>query len=183
MLNGFFVVAVMRGVVALYWHLMYTKPKKEPQVNRLLQEQGIETFFPVVQLEHGKRRDVQIEPFFPHYLFFRADLQSAETSGLQWLAGTRAIVNFGGQPAVIPDEVVAEMQQRLQPYTESVLHKGEWLYQPGDRVEVVKGPFAGMEAIFQRGISGKDRVQLMLHVLGAWNRVEMRTDEIAAYPG
>ena len=58
MLNDFFVVAVMQGVVALYWHLMYTKPKKEPQVNRLLQEQGVETFFPVVQLGRGKRRYV-----------------------------------------------------------------------------------------------------------------------------
>lgn len=170
-----------------HWHLMYTKPHKEPQVNRLLLSQGIETFFPVLQLERGhssgRRNNVRIEPFFPHYLFFHADLQSAGSSGLQWLAGVRSIVHFAGRPAVVPDPVLAEMQQRLDPYTEAILHKGEWLFRPGERVKIVKGPFAEMDAIFQRGINGKDRVQVLLHVLGAWTRVELRTDGIAAHVG
>lgn len=167
----------------LHWHLIYTKPRKEPQVNRLLLEQNIETFFPVVQLESGDLKRVRAEPFFPHYLFFQADLQSAESSGLQWLPGTRSIVHFGSHPAIVPDDVIAEMQRRLQPYTESILHKGEWLYRQGERIEVVKGPFAGMEALFQHGISGRNRVQILLHVLGAWNRTEIETDEIAPYSG
>lgn len=160
------------------WHLIYTKPHKEHQVNRLLLERDLETFFPVVQLERGYGRGIRAEPFFPHYLFVRADLSSADASGLQWLAGVRSIVHFGGRPAVIPPEAIATLQQRLQPYDSQVLHPGEWRFQPGQPVEVISGPFSGLEAIFQKGLSGKDRVQVLLHVLGAWNRVELGTNEI-----
>lgn len=163
----------------IHWHLIHTKPHKEPQVNRLLQVRGIETFLPLVQLEHGSRNRIRVQPFFPHYVFFATDFQIAASSGLQWLAGVRTIVHFAGGPAIVPDQVVADMQERFKPYTEQVFHKGEWLYRQGDRVEIVKGPFVGVEAIFQRGISGKDRVQVLLHVLGAWNRVELGTSEIA----
>lgn len=163
----------------MYWHLLYTKPRKEHQVNRLLLERDIETFFPIVQLERGYGRGIRAEPFFPHYLFFRADLTSADASGLQWLAGVRSIVHFGGRPAVVPDEAIEQLRARIEPYDEQVIHPGEWRFQPGQTVEVVKGPFAGLEGLFQKGLSGKERVQVLLHVLGSWNRVELGTDEIS----
>jgi len=163
------------------WHLLYTKPHKEPQVNRLLQQREIETFFPIVQLERGYGRGVRVEPFFPHYLFFRADLRSEDASGLQWLAGVRSIVHFADRPATVLDEVIANLRMRLEPYEERVLHPGEWRFQPGEYVEIVKGPFAGLDAIFQKGLNGKDRVQVLMHILGSWNRVELGTDEIAPF--
>lgn len=82
---------------------------------------------------------------------------------------------------LVPDEVVAALQKRLQPYEEQVLHKAEWLYRPGDAVEIIAGPFVGLEAIFQKGIDGKERVQVLLDILGAWNRVELGTNEIAPF--
>lgn len=163
----------------VHWHLIYTKPHKEKQVNRLLQERDIQTFFPVVQLTPGYRDRVRVEPFFPHYLFFQADLRHAEASGLQWLAGVRSIVHFGGRPAVVPNEMIAELQRRLNPYAEQIVHRGEWLFEPGEAVAIVSGPFAGLEAVFQHGVEGKDRVQVLLHVLGAWNRVELATNDLA----
>ncbi len=163
----------------IHWHLLYTKPHKEPQVNRLLQEREMETFFPIVQLERGYGRGIRVQPFFPHYLIFHADLLEANASGLQWLAGVRTLVHFGGRPAIVPDEVVAALQKRLEPYGDQVLHPGEWRFRPGEEVEIVAGPFAGLDAIFQKGLNGKDRVQVLLHILGAWNRVELGTNEIA----
>jgi len=162
----------------IYWHLLYTKPHKEPQVNRLLLERDLDTFFPVVQLERGYGRGIRAEPFFPHYLFVRFDREGAEATGLQWLPGVRSIVHFGGKPAVIPDEAIAEMRRRLEPYEEQVLHPGEWRFRRGETVEVVKGPFKGLDAIFQKGLNAKDRVQVLLHILGAWNRVELGTGDI-----
>ena len=174
-----FVTAAIGLGEMTHWYLIYTKPHKEPQVNRLLQEREIETFFPVVQLERGYGRGIRAEPFFPHYLFFRVNLQREDANGLQWLAGVRSIVHFDGQPAVVPEEIVVDLRQRLLPYEEKVLHPGEWRFQPGEEVDIVKGPFAGWEAVFQKGLNGKDRVQVLLHILGAWNRVELGTNDIA----
>ncbi len=160
------------------WHLLYTKPHKEPQVNRLLIERDIETFFPVVQLERGYGRGIRVEPFFPHYLFARFDARVGDSLTLQWLAGVRTIVHFGDRPAVVPDEAIAELRQRMEPFDEQVLHPGEWRFRAGEYVEIVKGPFVGLDAIFQKGLKSKDRVQVLLHVLGSWNRVELGTSEI-----
>lgn len=162
-----------------HWHILYTKPRKESQVNRQLMDRELETFFPVVQLDRGYGRGIRAEPFFPHYLFVRYDMYTSDAAGLQWLAGVRSVVTFGNRPAIVPDEVVAALRLRMEPYEEQVLHPGEWRFKPGEAVEVMKGPFAGLNAVFQKGLNGKDRVQVLMHVLGAWNRVELGVDEIA----
>ncbi|RME59454.1 MAG: hypothetical protein D6790_10665 [Caldilineae bacterium] len=161
------------------WHLLYVKPHKEPQVNRLLQDRGVETFFPIVQIERGYGRGIRIEPFFPHYLFFRADLETPEGAAVRWQPGVRTIVHFGGRPAVVPDEVIAHLQARFVPLQEQVLHPAEWIYKPGQRVEIKAGPFAGLEAIFHRAVKGKDRAVILLNCLGAWNRAEVPLQHIA----
>ena len=113
------------------WYVMYTKPNREPLVNRQLEDRGIVTYFPHVQIDRGYGRGIRVEPYFPHYLFFQADLVSGEANGLQWLPGMRAIVTFGNQPATIPDSAIETLRRHLKPYSESVLQKNNLLFKPG----------------------------------------------------
>lgn len=160
------------------WHLLYTKPHKELLVHAQLEDRGLEVFFPYLQLERGHRRGVRLEAFFPHYLFVNTDLMAAEASGLRSLPGMRKIVEFGGQPAVIPDEVVHDMRGRSDPYRDKILRKSEWLFKPGQHVEVVDGPFAGFEAVYQRSFNGGQRVQILLDMMGSWTRMQLGVDRI-----
>lgn len=162
------------------WYLLFTKPQKETQVNRLVQNRGLETFFPALQIDRGYGRGLRVQPFFPHYLFFRADLSQEISTGLQWLPGVRSLVSFGGHAAAVPDEVVAALQQQFERKVEQTLHPAEWLYKPGDQIRIVKGPFKDMEAIFQKGLSGTDRVQILLNLLGRWNETKIPMDDIRA---
>ena len=43
---------------------------------------------------------------------------------------------------------------------------------------VTSGPFEGFEAIFQKGLSGQDRVQILLKMLHTWTRVEIDVDQL-----
>lgn len=155
------------------WYVMYTKPQKETFVNRQLEDRGVETFFPYLQFDRGYGRGIRLEPFFPHYLFFCAELELPEISMLRWLPGVRALVHVDNQPAVVPDPVIEALRLRLQPLAQRVLHKSEWLFEPGQPVLITGGPFEGLEAIFQRGLSGQERAQVFLQMVGRWTRAEM----------
>jgi transcriptional antiterminator RfaH len=155
------------------WHLIYTKPHQEPLVNRQLEDRGLETFFPYLQYDRGYGRGVGLEAFFPHYLFVKVDLAAKEANGLTWLAGVRNLVSYDGRPVAVPEQVVAALQARLLPYADKVLDKKELLFQPGDQVAVVSGPFAGLEGVFQKGLKGPQRVQILLDLLGGWTRVDV----------
>ena len=158
---------------AEHWYLVYVKPHKETFVIRQLEDRGFGIFFPVLQFDRGYNRGIRIEPYFPHYVFVRADLDSTLARDLRWLAGVRTLVHFGGGPSIVPDAVIELLRERLEPLQHKVLRKSEWLFKPGQRVLVTDGPFAGLEAVFQKGLRGTERVQVLLHVLGSWTRTEI----------
>ena len=45
----------------------------------------------------------------------------------------------------------------------------------GDEVEVAQGPFAGMKGIVTRLLSGDQRVNVLMEILGQENQVEIST--------
>jgi transcriptional antiterminator RfaH len=160
------------------WYVIYTKPHKEPLVNRQLEDRGLEVFFPTLQFNRGYNRGIRLEPFFPHYLFAKVDLMSDLSSDLRWLAGVRTLVHVESRPIIVPNAVIDLLRQRLQPYEDKVLRRSEWLFKPGQRVIVTKGPFTGFEAIFQKDLNGTERAQILLKLLGAWNRAEIDSRDL-----
>lgn len=138
-----------------------------------LEDRGFETYFPYLRIERGYGRGIRYEPYFPHYIFFRADLSSSEAYGIQWLPGVRRLVHVGDQPATVPQAIIDSLRERLEPYTERPLSRTEWLFKPGQKVLITDGPFEGFEAIFQKGLSGHDRVQVLLNLIGTWTRAEL----------
>lgn len=160
------------------WYLIYTKPHKEPLVNRQLTDRGIDVYFPTIQVERGYQRGIRLEPFFPHYLFAHLDRMALSGVNLQWLAGVRTLVHFDGKPATVPTAVIEALQQRLQPYERHVLRRGEWVFKPGQRVRIINGPLKGLEAIFQQGLNGAERVQILLQLLGTWTRAEISSYDL-----
>jgi len=155
------------------WYLVFTKPQREALVHRQLEERGLETFFPYLQIDRGYGRGVRIESFFPNYLFVHVNLTHKEANGLMWLVGVRNLVTFDEQPTPIPLPVIEALQTRLMPYTDKVLDKVALIFKPGDAVSVIGGPFAGLEGVFQQGLNGNQRVQILLNVLGNATRVEL----------
>jgi transcription elongation factor/antiterminator RfaH len=162
------------------WHVMYTKPNKETLVDSQLEDRGLETYFPYLRIERGYSRGIRYEPFFPHYLFFFADLSSTEAYGVQWLPGVRKLVHVGNRPATVPQAVIDALHKRLDPFAEKAISKSEWLFKPGQKVEITSGPFEGFEAIFQKGLNGRDRVQVLLQLVGTWTRTEMDANQLKA---
>lgn len=162
------------------WHLIYTKARSEVLVQEQLENRDVENYLPLLALDRGYRRGVRYEPFFPHYIFVCVDLQSNEANGLPWLPGVRCIVHFDERPAVVPDEMIAMLRAKLDPMTDKVLRKSEWIFQPGQPVKIKRGAFEGLDAIFQKQLNGKDRVLILLDMLGKWVRTKISVDDLKA---
>ena len=71
----------------------------------------------------------------------------------------------GGQPAVVPDEVINWLKERLARIGTRDYYQGLPL-RPGDRLRVTKGPLKDMEAIFGRRRSSENRAQVFIDILG-----------------
>lgn len=144
------------------WYALYTKPKMEQRVGDLLKSRGIETYVPTVKVTHRRRSSVE-RAFFPRYIFARVDLETIGPSAIRWTPGLTSIVSFGGEPAVVPDEVVALIKARLAEIEEHEYRDG---LRPGDRVRITKGPLRDFEAVFDRPLSATDRVRILVKTLG-----------------
>ncbi|GAG50058.1 unnamed protein product, partial [marine sediment metagenome] len=110
-------------------------------------------------------------PFFSCYLFVRLDPAGA-LPGVRWTTGLRRIVSFGGEPAVVGDNIVALMKKRLAEMAESGYPRCD-RFKPGERMRIRGGPLRDLEAIFDRALSSQDRAMVLVDLLGRWTRCEV----------
>jgi transcription antitermination factor NusG len=150
--------------MSFHWYVLRSKPHKEALVWQQALSHGLETYYPRLKVRPVNPRSRKIKPYFPGYLFVRADLDQVGLSTFQWMPHALGLVCFGGVPAPVPGELIAGIRQRLG---EIQAAGGELLHRvkPGDRVVIQDGPFAGYEAIFDTRLSGKDRVRVLLQLL------------------
>lgn len=93
---------------------------------------------------------------------------------LRWLPGSTGWVQFGEEPAMVPDTVVNGIQRIVDAINESGGESAFKKIKPGEPVEILDGPFAGYEAVFDRHISGNSRVRILLKLIRAQQKaVEM----------
>lgn len=160
------------------WYIFQSKARKEDLLCEQLRLREVEIFFPTIRVQPVNPRARKIKPYFPGYVFGRINLAESGRSILEWIPGAVGIVSFGGDPAPVPEELVATLRQHLAKINES---NGKDLekYQPGDLVAIRGGPFAGYEAIFDVHLPGRDRVEVLLKLLRGYQvRVELPTELI-----
>lgn len=142
---------------ATAWYAVRVKPKFEKVVSLGLRGKGYEEFLPL-RAEHrqvqNRNRTVEL-PLFPGYVFCRFD----ETKRLPVLttSGVFQIVTHAGRLAPVPDHEIESLQTMVR----SKLPVEEFPYSPGDKVRIVSGPLAGVEASISRV---KDRYRVVVSV-------------------
>jgi transcriptional antiterminator RfaH len=155
---------------------LYTKPKKERQVNTLLRGQGIETYLPTVRRKVRRRDRPDRVIYFPCYVFAHIDFKVTPHSSIAWMPGVRRIVSFGERPAVVADEIVEVLRDRL----EDIEEVGYGRLKKGDAVRIRSGPLRDLEAIFDQPLSASHRVRVLLDVMGRMTPVEIDYSQISS---
>lgn len=146
------------------WYALHSKPMKEALLSEQLSLHQIESYYPCLHVKPMNPRSRKTKPYFPGYVFGRADLEQSNLSVLQWMPGSAGIVAFDGLPACIPENMIAAIRERVDEINASGRELFDGL-KAGDVVTIQEGPFSGYEAIFDARISGNERVRVLLKLL------------------
>jgi transcriptional antiterminator RfaH len=153
------------------WYAIQTKPRQESLAQRSLEREGIGTFFPKLRCRRTIRRVRKwvTGSLFPNYIFARFD---PFTSGrlVKYANGVAGIVSFGGTPAVVDEAVIQAIREHA--HADVVILQPAAL-RPGDLVEIQEGPLRGLQGVFEREMSGSERVILLLDTLATGARIEI----------
>jgi len=152
------------------WYVLHTKARQERIAAQHLARQDFEVYTPLIRLPKRRRRRwcEVIEPLFPGYLFVHLDFKRQNTAAIRSTRGVIGLVRFGNEPQSLPNRLVEHLMA-AQTDREGAISQ-EHPFNSGDRVEIVSGPLAGLQAVFLAA-SGEERAQLLLDLLGRGNRV------------
>jgi transcriptional antiterminator RfaH len=160
------------------WYCVQTKPKNERRVADFLETAGLaEAFCPRVRFRRMTRRGAVwfTEALFPNYFFARMKLADSLGS-LRTTPGARGLVRFGEQYAAVDDRVIADLRRCME---EGSVRVFEDPLKPGDAVQVLTGPFRGLEATVTRILPAKERVRVLMDFLGRQTEAEISLGEVA----
>jgi transcriptional antiterminator RfaH len=149
------------------WLLVHTKPKQERLAADSLEARGFDVYCPRILEPRTHVRAARTPvPLFPSYLFGRCVVRDG-FQALSYCPGVAGPVRFGDRLAAVTDEDVTFLKSR---------ENGRGFLVPvrkppvaGSRVDIVTGPFKGMQGIVESYVPSQNRVALLLQVVsGKW---------------
>lgn len=146
------------------WYLAYCKPKEEARARAHLAAQGVESYYPMVEIEklrRGKRVPVR-EPMFPNYLFIYVDLEVVPPITLKSTRGISRIIHFGKEWSSVSSQIIYRLMSRDD--SDEARACFARLPSQGDKVLIESGPLAGFEAIYLEP-DGEKRAILLVTLL------------------
>lgn len=157
----------------LVWLLVRSKPKQEKVVSEALGARGVETYCPRVLDPRSHRRAPQGPvPLFPSYVFAHC-VPSERYAAVHYCTGGLGIVRFGEMLAGVEDASIELLRSREGERGYLVYGEVRKGPKPGARARLVGGPLRGFEGIVERYLPARDRVRLLLTLVGGVRRVEV----------
>jgi len=153
------------------WYVIQTKPNREEQVHSFLSLKGVEMFDPLmetVRLRNGMELK-KLKPLFPTYLFGKFDAEEYYPL-VRWARGVKGILSFGGYPTPVSEVVVELIRQRTD--KNGIVRRTLSLI-PNETIRIKSGPLKDLLGIFERWISDRERVRVLLNVIGYQPTVEL----------
>jgi transcriptional antiterminator RfaH len=159
------------------WFCVKAQPKRENiAYGQLGTLPDIEAFFPRVRFRRaaaGKTRPV-VEALFPGYLFARfTPVRSLRA--VRYARGVSYIVRQGRELAPVPDSAIAALRALT---VSQVLELPPQPWQLGEEVRVIAGIFQGASGRIVGLVSARQRIQVLLELLGRENRVDLPLDTL-----
>lgn len=142
------------------WYAIYTRPRWEKKVFRLLQEQGCETYCPInrIKRQWSDRMKWVDEPLFKSYLFVR--VLESEKLAVRMTAGVVNFVYWNGKPGIVKDREIEQIRRFMNEHHEVAIQQR---IEAGSRVKIRSGLLIDREAEVLK--VEKKRVELFVETL------------------
>jgi len=92
------------------WHVVYTRPRWEKKIAKILDEKGIENYCPLnrVQKQWSDRKKIVLEPLFKGYIFIK--VEEAAKWDIKLINGIINYVYWLGKPAKVREEEIQSIR-------------------------------------------------------------------------
>ncbi len=163
------------------WFLLQTKTRQEGRAIENLQRQGIDSFCPMIRLEKVSRgnRVVKLEPLFSGYIFVNLTQTLVSATTVRSTRGVSRFVTCAGSPAIVPDALIEQLQKRTDPSSAELVSK---LPKIGEKLEIIEGPFRGLNAVFSQ-VDGDQRAVVLINLLNQQVKASIPFSSLAARDG
>ena len=158
------------------WYAVHCRHAKEAQSAVAIKTfLNLQVYLP--QVHRRVRGKSQATPFFPGYLFVRADFQIVAPSKLNAIPGVIRLLVFDDQPRSIAPAVIEHIRMHVNDIDS---HGGlsTHHFQPGDTVRLKIGPFRGLEAAFLGPMKPSERVRVLVDFLGSLREADVCVDDL-----
>lgn len=163
--------------VASPWYLVQVRPNSFRIAERNLLRQDIDIFSPhhIETRRWGGRFRQVPAPLYPGYLFVTFDPDIGPWKKINSTYGVTRLVTFGsGYPKPLPRGLVEGLRLRCDP--DGGLLPIEELA-PGDRVQLLSGPFAEMICEVERQ-TPDERVVVLMDLMGRRTRMSVARQDV-----
>ncbi|MBA4148438.1 MAG: transcriptional activator RfaH [Verrucomicrobia bacterium] len=155
------------------WFCLRSQPKHEHiAAANLRRLSDLEVFCPRLRSHKLTRRGPvwMTESLFPNYLFVRFDFHT-QLDLVKYTSGVSHMIHFADRYPTVSDAVIDELRQAFGNEDVQVAPEAP---SEGDRVIIADRAFFGMEAIVLRVMPARERVQVLIDMLGRATTVELR---------
>jgi transcriptional antiterminator RfaH len=162
-----------------FWFCLKAQPKREHLAATALRRQfHVECFSPRLRFRKMTRRGPVwfVEAMFPGYLFAKF-VYAEQHRAVESSHGIRGIVHFGDRLATLPEDIVVALQSRVG--AEEVVTIDSSI-KIGQAVQIIEGPFRGLEVVVTCLLPAKERVRVLFDFLGRSIEMEVSTTKVLA---
>ena len=160
------------------WYCLRSRRNKEHVASVHVKLLGnIPVFCPRIRFRRATKSGPAVsvtEALFPGYFFARFSLREMLPQ-VRSAHGVSGMVRFGHWYPVIEDSIIEELRAETEGGTLRELTPD---LVPGDRVKLVVGPLAGLEAVITHVLPGSERVRLLLGFLGGDTLAEASSKDV-----
>jgi transcriptional antiterminator NusG len=168
--------------MARCWYILHTYSGFEEKVKIVLLERikkaGQEDLFgeilvpteQVVEMIKGAKK-TSARKFFPGYILINVDLNDETWHTVRDTPKVTGFVGNDLNPEPLPDEDAMKIIGRIQ--DGAAKPKPKVMYEEGDEVRVIDGPFSNFQGIVDTVYPDKGRVRVMVSIFGRQTPVEL----------
>jgi transcription antitermination factor NusG len=144
------------------WFAVYTRPRWEKKVHKLLEEKGIESYCPLnkVHRKWSDRIKLIDEPLFKSYVFVKVNEE--EKTPVRMTQGVVNFIYWLGKPAIIKEKEILTIKKFLNDHNDVEVRSLD--IKAGKKVMVQSGILMGKEGTVKKVLHKK--VEVVIESIG-----------------
>jgi transcriptional antiterminator RfaH len=157
------------------WAAVNVKPNQANKAEANLMRQGLVIFAPRIKITKRQQNRFihRFDLFFPGYIFVHIDTTTDDARKVRSTYGVSNIVRVGDNIGALPDAFIEAMRNS----THEMHNQASVDLTPGQKVEIVSGPFAGLVAELIK-VDANQRVKCLFGLISGKVSVSLAANDL-----